>query len=205
MLYYFQQRLPILIGVVLLFLMGIAFGSAAVNTLSPAQISDLNNYLKDFYLTLPQELAAVNRHTLAAKAAADNILKLSGLIWVLGLTIIGVPVILGLIFVRGFVLGFTVGFMISELHLNGVLMAAASLLPHNLFLIPALILAATTAISFAGSAVKTLIGTSHKSIVVHFLATTIIILFSSGLLAVASLVEMYITPILMQLSMHLIA
>ena len=68
MLYYFQQRLPILIGVVLLFLMGIAFGSAAVNTLSPAQISDLNNYLKDFYLTLPQELAAVNRHTLAAKA-----------------------------------------------------------------------------------------------------------------------------------------
>ena len=49
MLYYFQQRLPILIGVVLLFLMGIAFGSAAVKTLSQALISDLNYYLKNFY------------------------------------------------------------------------------------------------------------------------------------------------------------
>jgi stage II sporulation protein M len=204
MLYYFQQRLPILIGVVLLFLMGIAFGSAAVKTLSQAQISDLNNYLKNFYRSLPENLAGVNRHALAVRAAADNIIKLGGLVWVLGLTIIGIPLILGIIFVRGFVLGFTVGFMISQLEFNGVLVAAASLLPHNLLLVPALIIAATTAISFAISAVKTLIGTSERSIVNQFLATTIIIVFSSGLLALASLVELYITPILMRLSSSLI-
>ena len=81
MLYYFQQRLPILIGVVLLFLMGIAFGSAAVKTLSQAQF-DLNNYLKTS-TQFTGRSAGVNRHALAVRAAADNIIKLGGLVWVL--------------------------------------------------------------------------------------------------------------------------
>ena len=95
-------------------------------------------------------------------------------------------------------------FIIAEMKLGGIVIAAASLLPHNLLLIPALIIASTAALSFAGAAVRTLIGTEHGGIVNQFLATTFIIFMTSLLLAAASLVEMYITPELMQLSRRLI-
>ena len=47
-------------------------------------------------------------------------------------------------------------------------------------------------------------GTAKNNIINQFMATTIIIAAASGLLALASLVEMYITPVLMQLSRKLI-
>lgn len=204
MLYYFRQRLAVLAAVVLLFLMGVGFGSIAAGTLSQPQAADLREYLLKFYANLPQELAGTGRHALARRALVDNIVKISGLIWVLGMTIIGVPLVFGIVFVRGFVLGFTGGFIIAEMKLGGIVIAAASLLPHNLLLIPALIIASTAALSFAGAAVRTLIGTEHGGIVNQFLATTFIIFMTSLLLAAASLVEMYITPELMQLSRRLI-
>jgi len=187
-----------------LFLMGIAFGAIAVKTLSQTQITDLSAYLEDFFRTFPNEITHVNRPAIVLRGILDNILKISGLVWVLGLTIIGVPVILAIIFVRGFVLGFTIGFMVSDMHLSGLVVAAASVLPHNLLVIPALLLSATTAISFAISAVKTLIGISPGNILLQFLATTIIVLCTSGLLVLAAIVEMYVTPYLMQLSQGLL-
>lgn len=204
MVYYFRQRLPILLTVAFLFLLGVAFGSIAVRTLSQAQASDLRAYLDQFFASFPQELATTNRQAVAWRGVVDNIIKISGLVWVLGMTIIGVPLIFGIVFVRGFVLGFTVGFIISEMKLDGIVVATASLLPHNILLVPALILASTTAISFAVAAVQTLMGTAKNNIINQFMATTIIITAASGLLALASLVEMYITPVLMQLSRKLI-
>lgn len=204
MVYYFRQRLPILLTVAFLFLLGVAFGSIAVRTLSQTQASDLRAYLDQFFASFPQELATTNRQAVAWRGVVDNIIKISGLVWVLGMTIIGVPLIFGIVFVRGFVLGFTVGFIISEMKLDGIVVATASLLPHNILLVPALILASTTAISFAVAAVQTLMGTAKNNIINQFMATTIIIAAVSGLLALASLVEMYITPVLMQLSRKLI-
>lgn len=204
MVYYFRQRLPILLTVAFLFLLGVAFGSIAVRTLSQTQASDLRAYLDQFFASFPQELATTNRQAVAWRGVVDNIIKISGLVWVLGMTIIGVPLIFGIVFVRGFVLGFTVGFIISEMKLDGIVVATASLLPHNILLVPALILASTTAISFAVAAVQTLMGTAKNNIINQFMATTIIITAASGLLALASLVEMYITPVLMQLSRKLI-
>ncbi|HHX02210.1 MAG TPA: stage II sporulation protein M [Firmicutes bacterium] len=204
MVYYFRQRLPILLTVAFLFLLGVAFGSIAVRTLSQTQASDLRAYLDQFFASFPQELATTNRQAVAWRGVVDNIIKISGLVWVLGMTIIGVPLIFGIVFVRGFVLGFTVGFIISEMKLDGIVVATASLLPHNILLVPALILASTTAISFAVAAVQTLMGTAKNNIINQFMATTIIIAAASGLLALASLVEMYITPVLMQLSRKLI-
>jgi len=204
MMHYFRQRIAVLAAVTLLFLLGVAFGSIAVGTLSSAHAADLRAYLLSFYADFPQELASTNRHAAAWRGVVDNIIKISGLIWVLGMTIIGVPLILGIVFVRGFVLGFTAAFIISEMKLGGVVVAAASLLPHNLLLVPALIIVSTTAVSFAAAAARTLVGTEQRSIINQFLAATIVTLMASLLLALASLVEMYITPVLMQLSGRLI-
>lgn len=184
--------------------MGLIFGSLAVKTLSPSQVADLGSYIYSFYNSFPQELKMANRHSLAVQCIVDNIIKINGLVWVLGLTIIGAPLILGIIFMRGFVLGFTVGFIISEMSFNGIIVAIASVLPHNLLILPALIITSITSLSFAAAAVKTLTGSSKGNILNQFIGSTLIILVSCALLAAAALVEMYITPIFIQLSHGLI-
>lgn len=204
MLYYFKQRLPLLTGTSVLLLMGLIFGSLAVKTLSPSQTADLGSYIYNFYSSFPQELKMANRHSLALKGIVDNIVKINGLVWVLGLTIIGAPFILGIVFMRGFVLGFTVGFIVSEMSFSGVVVAVASVLPHNLLVIPALIITSTTSLSFAATAVKTLAGLSKENILNQFLGSTLIVLVSCAILAAAALVEMYITPICIQISHGLI-
>lgn len=201
---YFRRRLPLLLGVVSLFLVGIVFGALAVQTLSGPQREDLSTYLQNFYTTLPQELAVVNRQQIARQGMADNILKTTGLMWLLGLTVIGAPFILGVIFLRGFVIGFTVGFIVEELIYRGVALAIASIFPHHILSVPAIILAGVATISFSTAAGKTLLGVSEDSIYNHFLTCSLLTLISAGLLGLAAFVEAYITPVFIRLTQGLV-
>lgn len=187
-----------------MFLTGIIFGSIAVQALSQSQSTDLKDYLYGFYQSFPQKLAFADRNRLTFQGIIDNIVHISGLIWLLGLSIIGAPLILAVIFLHGFSLGFTIGFIITEMKLDGVLVAAASILPHNILFIPALVIAGTTSVSFALVAIKILTGKKKGSILNQFIATSLIILVSCIMLTVAAVIEIHITPIFIQFASRLI-
>jgi len=70
-------------------------------------------------------------------------------IWFLGLTVIGFPLILAVIFLRGFSFGFTVGFLLQEKAGIGILISIISILPQNLVYIPCLIMVAVLAMNFS--------------------------------------------------------
>lgn len=70
-------------------------------------------------------------------------------IWFLGLTVIGLPLILGVVFLRGFSMGFTLGFLISEKAGGGVLISLLAVIPQNLVYIPFLIIWGVISINFS--------------------------------------------------------
>lgn len=70
-------------------------------------------------------------------------------IWFLGLTIIGMPLILAVVFFKGFSLGFTVCFLVAERAVSGLLISILSILPQNLIYIPLLIIWSVVAINFS--------------------------------------------------------
>ncbi|ADI01275.1 stage II sporulation protein M [Syntrophothermus lipocalidus] len=72
-----------------------------------------------------------------------------GLIWFLGLTVIGVPFILAIIFFKGFSLGFTVGFLVREKAWLGGLISLASVFPQNLLYVPLTVAWAVIGINFS--------------------------------------------------------
>lgn len=76
-------------------------------------------------------------------------LKYIGFIWLLGISIIGLPLIFILLFLKGVVVGFTVGFLVSQHGWNGLLLAFVSVLPQNLIIIPAFLVMTTVAASFS--------------------------------------------------------
>lgn len=115
------------------------------------------------------------------------------LIWFLGLTVIGVPFILGVIFFRGFSLGFTVGFLVQEKASAGVIVTILSILPQNIVYIPIIIVWALIAINFSVYIVK---GRDSgglpltKGIIRYF----IFLIFFTILIAVGILIEAYLSP-----------
>src|SRR5699024_12217023 len=75
-------------------------------------------------------------------------LKYLILLFILGLTIIGLPAIWILIFSKGLVIGFSVGFIVNQLGWKGLLLAATSIAPQNLIIIPVYLFAASIAMVF---------------------------------------------------------
>jgi stage II sporulation protein M len=119
-------------------------------------------------------------------------------IWFLGLTVIGVPLILVVVFLRGFALGFTVSFLCHEKAGTGILISFLSVLPQNLFYIPFLIIWAVIAVNFS---LYILRGRKNENIpLIAGLITYCILLLAIMLVFLAgALVEAYLSPWFLEL------
>ena len=107
--------------ITVLFLMGVIFGAVLVNSLSFSQKEDLFYYLSQFFGQVSQgEIATTNE--MFSQSVLHNF-KYISVIWILGISIIGLPVILILLFLKGLVVGFTVGFLVNQMGWSGFLLS----------------------------------------------------------------------------------
>jgi stage II sporulation protein M len=144
---HFREHSSIYLFVIVLFFMGVIFGAIVVNSLSFTQKEDLFYYLSQFFGQVSTEEVA-SSNDLFKQSLLHNA-KYIGLIWLLGISIIGLPVILIMLFIKGMVVGFTVGFLVNQMGWDGFLLSFVSILPQNLLIIPVFIIAATLAVAFS--------------------------------------------------------
>lgn len=128
LLYHIEDNKAIYLFTIILFLIGIIFGAIVVNSLSLTQKNDLFMYLQQFFGQVSNghlaESSAIFSQSFAHYA------KYVGLMWILGLSIIGLPVILILLFLKGVVVGFTVGFLVNQMGMTGFFLSFVSVLPQ---------------------------------------------------------------------------
>src|SRR5699024_4579867 len=86
------------------------------------------------------------------------------ILFILELTIIGVAVKWILIFTKGLVICFSVGFIVNQLGWKGLLLAATSIAPQNLIIIPVYLFAASIAMVFSLSLFANLLGHRKQAI-----------------------------------------
>ncbi|MCG8401742.1 MAG: stage II sporulation protein M [Firmicutes bacterium] len=196
-----RQDWPVYLVVTGVFGLGILLGSVGVNSLPADQVHELHRYMQSF-LSRAAEME-VDQVMLARQALNDNLL--AGLIiYILGMTIICLPLVLAFIFIRGSVLGFTMGFLAAERELQGWFVILLSLLPHNAIYIPALIIGGTASMSFSILMLKRFYN-SRVRVWPGFVGYTMIMAFVTFLLLIAALVEAYITPELIRFSASFLA
>ncbi len=131
-------------------------------------------------------------------AAFLNQARVVGMIWFLGLTVIGIPLILAIIFFKGFSLGFTLGFLIKEKAWQGVLMATASVVPQNLLYIPLFLAWAVTGINFSLCLVRGRFGRG-VALGPGLAAYTGVMLMFLLVLALGAFIEAFLSPWLLDL------
>jgi stage II sporulation protein M len=114
--------------------MGIIFGVLTAGVLDKHQETDLMNYLNQ---GLHGQI--IHNQTYTRQTILANI-QLVFFLFFMGISVIGVPLALLLVFTRGFILGFSAGFLFQTMGVKGFILTMAGIVPHNLFFIPALFL-----------------------------------------------------------------
>lgn len=126
------------------YLAGVVFGAVGVSALGVSETSQLGKFLDTLLKSQPKTLDP----TFLGQLARDMFIMMAG-IWILGLTIIGTPLIYLIVFTRGFILGFTVSFIIGVKGTLGLALILTTVFIPTLFAIPLLLLGAGLATIFS--------------------------------------------------------
>ncbi|CAM3963631.1 stage II sporulation protein M [Lederbergia lenta] len=184
--------------IMVLFLMGIIFGAVLVNSLSAPQKEDLFYYLNQYFTKVSAGETASSEELF--KLSLLHNIKFTGLMWVLGISIIGFPLIFILIFIKGIVVGFSVGFLVNQMGWNGLLLSFVSLFPQNLFIIPVIIFIGACSVGFSMMLIRKIF--IRKSITFQltpiFSKYILAFIAAVAILTIAASVEAYIAPALMK-------
>lgn len=186
------------------FIIGISAGAFTVNGLSTIQKDELTNYFQGFLGLLKNQ--SVDSSELLSSALNENI-KFIAVLWVLGVTIIGIPFIYILIGVKGFITGFSSGFIINMIGMKGVLFTLFALLPKEIILVPCFIALGVNGINFSlriirNRSSKNVLKDSLKSNLVSYCFVTA---FFSVFVFAAVLMEAYVIPVFIRIIAPVIA
>lgn len=190
-----QDRLPVFTFVVIVFILGIGFGAIAVKTVDYSTKEEVFSYFNNFMKTFRQ--IEYNGTALMSESMRFNLMNIF-IIWAFGLSMVLMPLITVLIFFKGFVLGFTVGFLISEYSFKGILVALAAVFPQNILVIPVYIISSVMAIYISIMIFNYFRGKVRIK-ADDFLKYSIEMAVLAVILLLASLIETYISPLLLNI------
>lgn len=193
---FYREQFWLLLLVLLFFVVGVILGSLGVERMPEETKAQLAYYLDGLVNGLSEQLP--DRLLLLQESLERN-LWLALALWLLGLTVIGMPVVLGLVLWRGFVLGFTVGFLVEQKSWQGMLAIGLGILPHNLFFLPALMAASALLISFSIGIVRGRLTVPPGGIGSKLVAYTFYMLLAALLMGLAGAVEGVLSPSLFRL------
>ncbi|PAV29559.1 stage II sporulation protein M [Virgibacillus profundi] len=142
-----KEHATIYLFMVILFLTGIIFGAIIVNSMNWIQRDELFFYLERFFGQISENQQYDNIELL--KSSFFYHAKYLLLLFILGISVIGLPIIWILLFIKGLVVGFSVGFMVNQLGFKGLLLASLSIAPQNILIIPIYIIAGSLSMIFS--------------------------------------------------------
>ncbi|KAB7672871.1 stage II sporulation protein M [Bacillus sp. B1-b2] len=198
-----REHSSIYMFIIVLFFMGVIFGAIVVNSISLSQKEDLYYYLSQFFGQVTNGQVAESKDLFFQSLSHNS--KYIGFIWLLGISIIGLPIILILLFIKGMVVGFTVGFLVNQMGWHGFLLSFVSILPQNLIVIPIFIISATISVAFSFKMIRQqFMKKKGESILPLFGRYTLLLFFAFIIIAVAAGIEAYISPFLMKTVLNMV-
>lgn len=190
-----KDQLSLYVFVSVLVVVGVIFGTLMVHALTLEQQEDLAGDIHHFAQMLSSGVDPDYGQSFWDRAWLHTRWLL--LIWLLGISVIGMPLILALDFLKGVLIGFTVGLLIQGHGWHGVLFSLLSVAPPNIIVLPALLIASVSSISFSVHLVKQRLLLRQGKLRHPFLTHLSICLLMLGALWLAALLEAYVSPHLM--------
>lgn len=159
------------------------------NQTSEEQSTEIQNYFQQFTENL-KEGKNIDTIVLLKKTVKNN-LVLAAIMWFAGSTVIGIPIVLGIVIYRGFCLGYSISAIIATWGtVKGTIFFIASMLLQNIIFIPCLLALAVSSLKLYQSILKDKRRENIKPALIKHTFFSIIILL---LLLLAALLETYLS------------
>ena len=192
-----SENLVLYIIVLVCLCTGIVLGIYAVKYMGSFERNDLTNYLSNFMVSVDKS-DAKNLEVLIQ--TIKNNIPVIIIIWFLGLTMVGMPLILVMDLFKGFSVGFTISFLMKELGVQGIGISLLTVIPQNIIYIPCIILASVFSIEFSlNSLNKNNYKNSKDNLAVQILSYTSTFIAIIIFMCIGFLLEAFITPSIIKL------
>jgi len=178
------------------FMLGISAGVFTELMMTNAEKQGMISYLdKYFLLNNPNALAFSD---IFMKSAGNNL----GLLLVMllsGITAFGFPVALAALIYKGMALGFSAALLIDSMSFKGVAIIFTSMIPQNLIIIPAVIIAGVAALNIAFHTISNRKFGIKKSLAESSGSYLLINAVLAAAILVGCFIESFLSPLLTQL------
>ena len=185
--------------VIVIFVIGITAGIIFINNTNEVQATEIKSYITSFIDSLKQDYH-IDKLELLKKSLSDNFILILTM-WFIGSTVIGIPIIFGIVLFRGFCIGYTASSIIASLGVQkGIIFLLTTVFLQNIIFIPIIICMTVSCIRLYKSIMKDKRRENIKiEIVRHTLISVILLVF----LVIASLIETYLSTNLLMLSINI--
>lgn len=193
-----KKERALLIFVVITFVLGLIFGSLFVNFVSSDDKKILIEQVATFFRSIKKLSSDVFGMYAITPILLNNILRLL-LIFVLGISMIGIIFVIFIMFFKGFTLGVTLSTIILKYQLKGVVGALLYVFPCLIINILIYIFVSFFAVNASIKFLKALLkkdNLNFKSFLGRYLLAFII---SIILISICSILDAFVTPLLLKL------
>lgn len=190
---YFRENSSVLFLLLIVFVVGIISGALTATTLNTSQKNELFNYINGFLETKAMNIT----HGELFRQIFFNNATLILVLWFLGATIVGIPLIIGLVGFKGFTIGFTISFMLDIFcDIRGMLMIISSIIPQALIILPCITILSISALRLSLFLLKGVNQKKckHNDIKFRLFTHTLLSIIFLILTAFEALLEMLILP-----------
>ena len=195
LLQHMQENRKEYIIAILILLTGLIFGVMMINNVNQNQEEQITSYLGAFLAALKEE-HQINRFALLKNSILNNLILATAL-WFVGLAVIGIPLVFGIIFLKGFSLGYAIASVIAMLGAaKGMTFSIFGLFLQNMITIPCVLAIGVSGMKLYKSITK---GYRKENIKTEIYRHTIFSCFIFILLCVSSLIEAYLSTVLLEL------
>lgn len=136
---------------------------------------------------------------LLRKSLSDNLILIVTM-WLLGSTVVGIPIVLGIVLFRGFCIGYSLSAIIASLGVQkGILFFLTTMFLQNLIFIPVILCMTISCIKLYKSIMK---DRRRENIKVEIIRHTLVSIMLGLLLIIAAFIESYVSTNLLMLSIN---
>ena len=175
--------------VLLIFIAGIFLGVLFLNNTNDEQKEEISTYINN-YISNTKENKNISTSNSLRNSMKENIILAVGL-WFAGTTLIGIPIVFGIILFRGFCLGYTIAACTYSMGIGkGIIFVLISLLMQNIILIPAILALGVSGIKLYKSVMK---DKRKENIKVEILRHTVFSTMMLGVLIISAIVKINVS------------
>lgn len=192
---FIKDNIKIYLILIIIFFIGLLFGVLFINNTNETQANQISEYINNFINSVKEDYQ-ISTSSLLMSSVINN-LCIAVILWFLGSTVIGVPLIYLVIGYKGYCIGYTIAAVTATLGTGrGIGFIFATMLLQNIIYIPTIITLAVSGIKLY----KLIMEDRRKeNIKVQILKHTLFSILMLILLLVSSVIETYISGNLSQI------